>query len=108
VTNHPIRFEWYDYMARPIPEGFVLPDDLDKRVSAWGREGDARIYQDEGSVAWNEWMVDWMKRGRALAVEVSEVLDRPVDYLYEMTQEVERIEPLKKPLVRRHHRPSGN
>jgi len=85
------------------PRRCDLPDELDKRVWAWGREGDRRLYEDEGSVAWNEWMVDWMKRGRALAVEVSDVLDRPVDYHYEMTGEIERIES-RNPVVRRHGR----
>ncbi len=103
VPNHPIPFEWYDYLARPIPEGYELPDELDRRVWAWGREGDARVCDAEGSTAWNEWMVDWMKRGRALAVDVSAALDAPVDYKYEMTGEIERIES-RKPVVRRHGR----
>jgi hypothetical protein len=63
-----------------------------------------RIPRDEDALAWNEWMVDWMKRGRALAVEVAAALDRPVDYRYEMTEELERIEPPTKPFMRRHHK----
>jgi hypothetical protein len=103
MPTQPIPFEWYDYLARPIPEGYELPDGLDKRFWAWGREGDARMYDNEGSPAWNEWSVDWMKRGSALAAEVSAALDAPVDYKYEMTEEIERIES-HDPVVRRHGR----
>jgi hypothetical protein len=104
----PISFDWYDYASYPIPEGTPLPDKLHQALLDWTSEGDGQLLSNEGSPAWNEWILRWTDRGRDLARAVSEELQCPVLYHNELTGEIEQINlPPSKRVVRRHHRPSS-
>ena len=101
----PIRFDWYDYSAYPIPEGTPISKALDQKLKDWANEADTQMMRGDESPVWIAWVGGWVDRGRALAHEVSDELECPVEYRNALTEELEPINfPPPGRVVRRHGR----